>query len=213
MQGCKCSDPRFFRSVVPLKCFLCHQWSYLEPGCSCALCDRTYKRVAGHTGHFEDQHFDVAAEERKEQLKKMKKTGTLLKNLLNEINRLNGRLEDASAASDSAPFSKNMNGARKNLQKTSKHMDNAVANHNQAREKLEMRIAKRSLKWHNKFLRRVPGSTRTVCISCPYIGRGDYVAHVHSKQHILQAYPLLVAEQLLQSLGCFPQTIVDMIVE
>ena len=66
--------------------------------------------------------------------------------------------------------------------------------------------------WNNIFLRAVPGELNPVCISCGYGGR-EYVAHLQSEQHVVQAYPLLVAEQLLQSLGRFPQTIIDIILE
>ena len=66
VQGCMCSDPRFFRSVLPLKCS-CHLWSYLEPGTSCLLCAKTYKRVGDHAGHFETQHSDIAKKENEKQ--------------------------------------------------------------------------------------------------------------------------------------------------
>jgi len=194
-----CSDLKFFEPVVPLKCCRCHQWSYLEPGSSCTLCERTYKTGGGHTRHFEDQHSNIADEENEEQLKKLKKGGDLLKKLCNEVNQLKGTLlRDVNIydASTFAPrITNSLNGARKDLQKLSEHVNNAAADHNQNTEMLKMQNAKLELQWHNRFLRTA--RSVTVCISCSYTGR-DYVAHLHSKQHGVKAYPLLVVEELLQ---------------
>lgn len=214
VQGCMCSDPRFFRSVLPLKCS-CHLWSYLEPGTSCLLCAKTYKRVGDHAGHFETQHSDIAKKENEKQLKKMIKRGDDLKKLCNETNRLQVRLYDATFYDASRPVSgarKNLLNARKNLLRMSKHMDDELADHKKDTDKHKMRMANRSLMWNNIFLRAVPGELNPVCISCGYGGR-EYVAHLQSKQHLVQAYPLLVAEQRLQSLGRIPQTIIDIILE
>ena len=216
VQGCVCGDPRFFRSVVPLKCSSCHQWCYLEPGSSCLLCDRTYTRVADHAGHFEDKHPVAAALEKEEQLEKMKKTGARLKNDRNEVDRLKRSLVFTSASATRL-VKNSLDGVQKNLRSVSKYVDKAVADNKHDTEKLEMRMANRPLKWQNKFLRTVPESRglvpNPVCISCPYVGRGEYVAHLQSEQHVVQAYPLLVAEQLLQSLGRFAQAIIDIILE
>ncbi len=217
-----CSDLKFFEPVVPLKCCRCHQWSYLEPGSSCTLCERTYKTGGGHTRHFEDQHSNIADEENEEQLKKLKKGGDLLKKLCNEVNQLKGTLlRDVNIydASTFAPrITNSLNGARKDLQKLFEHVNNAAADHNQNTKMLKMQNAKLQLQWHNRFLRTA--RSVTVCISCSYTGR-DYVAHLHSKQHVVGAYPLLVVEELLQEAGksqgslklLVPQTIIDIILE
>lgn len=176
--------------------------------------------MAGHTGHFEGKHAKVADSETRKQLEEVEKTAARLNDFGDDLNRLK-----RGVGKFVTPVKLNVV-LQKYLQSASEKLTKAIALQNQDAAKIKMVLAKKPLEWHNMFLRKVPcegclvHEREPLCISCWYQG-GDYVTHILSKRHVFSAYPLLVAEQLLQEAGqvqgslklLVPQTIIGVILE